>query len=131
MEIRAKNGDLHFKRFAIFETKYLSLYFHRIYRADKDIYLHSHPWNFVSIILKGYYIEGTENGNNHKDFLTISKLNRSIFHNIRDIIKGPVWSLVLAYGKKQMWYYLVDGQKIEFTRFREIKHLPEYQYLFK
>lgn len=130
LEIIAKNGDVHFRRFAIFETKYMSLYFHRIYKGDKDIYLHSHPWNFLSVILKGSYIEGTEGKDRTKRFLTPSWGTRSKFHKIKEIMKGPVWSLFLTFGRKRIWYYLVNGEKIDFTRFREIKHLPEYSYLF-
>lgn len=131
LEIKSKAGELHFKRFAIFESKYLSLYFHRIYKADKDVYLHSHPWNFISLILKGSYVEGGEKQDSLKKFLTVSKMNRKGFHNIKEIKKCPVWSLFLAFGKKEPWYYLVNGEKIDSLKFREIKNLPEYQYLFK
>jgi len=131
LEIKSKTGELHFRRFAFFETKYLSLYFHRIYLGDKDVFLHSHPWNFISIILKGGYIEENQKGLARKVFPVVSMMNRKGFHKIHSMLKSPTYSLFLAIGKKQPWYYLVNGEKIESTRFREIKNLPEYQYIFK
>ena len=56
-EIRSKNGVLHFKRYAILETSYFSVYWHKIYEHDRDIHMHSHPWAFFGIIVKGSYVE--------------------------------------------------------------------------
>ncbi len=135
-EIKSKDGDLHFRRFAIFETSYFSLYIHEIYRADEDIYLHSHPWNFVSVILKGGYCE-----QNEKTFMpefvskkrwTITKMNRERFHKIYHVDNGfTTVSLCFTYGKKKPWFYSVDDEKIESKEFRRMKKLPQYNYLFK
>lgn len=56
-EIKSKTGELHFRRYRLFWTPWFALYIHRIYKADEDPYPHSHPWNFISLILNGGYIE--------------------------------------------------------------------------
>lgn len=56
-EIRSKDGVLHFRRYRLFSCKYFSIFIHRIYKSDEDLHPHSHPWNFVSIILGGGYVE--------------------------------------------------------------------------
>ncbi len=120
--IQSKSGDVHFERWAIFETSWLSLYIHKIHKEDKDLHLHSHPWNFISIILRGSYLEETPGKLNVKKFLTISKMRKGNFHKIRSIISGPVYSLFLTYGKKEPWYYLVGVNKIESEEYRRIKN---------
>lgn len=51
------DGELYMERFALFETKYLSMRLHHIVREDRDRHLHDHPWDFASIVLGGNYTE--------------------------------------------------------------------------
>lgn len=107
-EIRSKDGVLHFERFAIFEIKnFASLYIHKIHESDKDPYLHTHPWNFISLILKGSYLEEVDTTESLilKTPGTISCAGRNFCHKIKEIIKGPVWTLFFVYGKNKLWYY--------------------------
>lgn len=130
-EIRSKAGDLHFQRFAIIETKLFSIYVHKIFKADEDYHLHSHPWNFFSLILKGSYIEEynsldlfgePQSAFRSKKFLTFSSMKKGSYHKIKAILKGPIYSLFCAYGKKERWNYLFCGQPLDFERYREIKN---------
>ena len=56
-EIISKEGVLHFRRWTIFSCYYFSIYIHQIFKADEDLHLHNHPWNYCSIILYGSYVE--------------------------------------------------------------------------
>lgn len=122
-EIRSRDGKLHFERYAIVETVWFALYIHTIHRHDEDLHLHSHPWNFCTIVLSGAYLAVGENG-----FATIkapgtfSRMSRHQFHQIGSILCGPVITLFFAFGKRSPWYYLVDGEKIESTKYRQLKH---------
>jgi hypothetical protein len=42
-----------------FSTPYGGVYVHKFIGPDKDERLHDHPWQFVSLILKGGYVETT------------------------------------------------------------------------
>lgn len=107
-EIRSKSGELHFRRFAIFEIKnFMALYIHTIYQRDKDEFLHTHPWLFCGIIFKGSYLEGleTEPWERIKSPGSISIGGRHFCHKIKEVIKGPVKSLFFTFGKHKTWYY--------------------------
>lgn len=122
-EIRSREGVLHFERYAIIETSLFALYVHTIHKHDEDKHLHSHPWNFMTIVLSGAYLALAKNG-----FATIkspgsfSKMSRHDFHKIGGILNGPVKTLFLAYGKRSPWHYLVDGEKVESSEYRRLKH---------
>lgn len=120
-EIRSKEGELYFERYAIFEIENVaSLYIHRIHKADKDKHLHTHPWNFASVILKGSYAEKTDDGLWTKYPGVFSFAGRHFCHKIEKIIKGPVVSLFFVYGKYKPWYYSMG--KIESVEYRKLKN---------
>ena len=120
-EIRSKNGELYFERWAIIEiSNFAALYIHRIHKADKDKHLHTHPWNFASVILKGSYIELCDDGKVVKAPGSISFAGRHFCHRIEEIISGPVWSLFFVYGKYKPWYYSLG--KIESQEYRKMKN---------
>lgn len=120
-EIRSKEGELYFQRFAIFEIQnFASLYIHKIYKADKDKHLHTHPWNFASVILKGSYVEQTDDAFRLKSPGTFSFAGRHFFHKIWEIKSGPVISLFFVYGKYKPWYYSLG--KVESAEYRKLKN---------
>jgi hypothetical protein len=127
--ITSKEGELHFERWAIFESKWLSWYIHRIHKADRD-HLHSYPWNFLSLILKGCYLEenayDTADGSfctglKIKSPFTVTYCNKSKFHKINTIISGPVYTTMFVWGDTQKWFYRVGKKRIPFEEYREIK----------
>lgn len=125
-EIRSKRGILHFQRYAIFETSFLSLYIHRIYRRDEDEHLHSHPWNFITMVLWGAYTALDENMNlTRKGLGSWSWMTRHGYHKIFSIEKSPVTTIFLTYGKKGPWYYLVDGKPMFHETYRSMKNRGE------
>ncbi len=120
-EIRSKTNELYFERYAIFEIEnFASLYIHRIHKADKDKHLHTHPWNFASVILKGAYVEETDDGLNIKIPGVFSFAGRHFCHKIRQILEGPVISLFFVYGKYKPWYYSMG--KIDSVEYRKLKN---------
>lgn len=122
-EIRSKEGELHFKRFAIFQTPRLSLYIHRLFKEDQDAHLHNHPWNFLTLVLRGCYFAEAEDGHWYlKRPGTWSRMTRDHYHKIAEIDEGPVTTLFLAYGEWQPWGYLVGDEHVEASEYRERKH---------
>lgn len=55
--LRHADGSLYMGRYALFESKYLSARVHHIATEDHDDVPHDHPWNFISIVLRGGYVE--------------------------------------------------------------------------
>lgn len=48
---------LYLRRWFLLRSKYLNVYIHYIARPDEDPDPHDHPWNFLSVRLKGGYTE--------------------------------------------------------------------------
>lgn len=104
----------------------IRLVLHQFHRSDNDRHYHDHPWNFISLILKGGYIE-------HFPFqgIPIEKV-----HCAGHIIKRPkewrhwvellhkphadgydfyivpeyeeCWTLVLLYGQRRDWGFWTE-----------------------
>jgi len=56
--ITREDGTPYLIRVYLIKTKLFQICIHQILQSDADC-LHDHPWNFISIILKGGYWEGT------------------------------------------------------------------------
>jgi len=52
-----EGDDIYLYRRTVLKTPILSFCIHWIYRSDGDRCLHDHPWSFLSIVLRGEYIE--------------------------------------------------------------------------
>ena len=122
-EIKSKQGVLHFRRYAILESKYLNLYIHYIHKEDLDQHLHNHPWNIFTVVLDGSYVELLENGvENNRKYLNFGYHNRKAYHKILKLNTRYVKTLAIAFGKKSDWGYSVDGKHIDHVEYRSNKN---------
>ncbi len=89
-------------RYTLLKIGSLHIRLHKITDKDRTTLFHNHPFNYVSIILKGGYSEtylkdGLELKSTHNIFSVI-KRNHNVFHRI-DEIKCETFTLFIAYGK--------------------------------
>lgn len=95
-------------RFTILKIGNLHIRLHKISDKDRTSLYHNHPFNYISIILKGGYIESyIENDkilNKKHDFLSIIKRSHAIYHRI-DALKETTYTLFIAYGKYDLAAY--------------------------
>lgn len=123
-EIKSREGVVHFRRYAIVESRWFNVYVHQILHRDEDKDPHSHPWDYVSIILRGGYRESViwpkHIGQNHWRYTEAYTVNHpvagmvmghttSAFHQIMRI-DGPTWTLVLTGRKKHFWGYMTEDR---------------------
>lgn len=90
------------RRFTILKIGNLHIRLHKIVDMDQSTLFHNHPFNYISIILKGGYSEtyikdDTEIKRTH-GFLSVIKRSHNVYHRI-DSIKGKTITLFIAYGK--------------------------------
>lgn len=79
---------------------------HHFFRSDEDD-LHDHPWPFVTLVLKGGYLDVTEDGGEPMSPGTIRY--RPALHKHRVVTDG-CWTLVLSARKQRDWgFYVHDG----------------------
>ena len=95
---------------------YKNLFFHKILRSDSDEHLHSHPWNWSSFILWGFYKEELVSGK-IKIWLPLSfRIRKAEFYH-RLTLKKPVYSLFWHDVRKRDWDFLVDGEKVNWEKY--------------
>lgn len=90
------------KRYTLFKIGTLHVRIHKIVDKDRTTLFHNHPFNYISIILKGGYTEIFIQNEQEKiakhNFLSIIKRKYNIYHRIDDI-QGQAITLFIAYGK--------------------------------
>lgn len=128
-EIKSKTGELHFKRWQIFSCRFFSIYIHGIYKADEDFYLHDHPWNYFSILLKGYFTERVKDKTRPGKYLdnilgpgSFVFKKAEDFHKIQQLRSPSIYTLFIAGRRRREWGYDVQGTWIDHVTFRKQKH---------
>ena len=124
-EIKSKTGELHFKRWEILKTRWGSIWLHAIYKADADKHLHNHPWDFISVVLRGSYYEQTPLGNKKQYPGKINVRDGSEYHKILELVSPVVYTLFFASKPKRLWGYKVMGKFVDHETYRERKNKGE------
>lgn len=96
---------------------------HKIISSDVDYHLHDHPWDFVTIMLKGSYCEHTPINNKAKvypcatsmeyHFAPSARFIRADEYHRLTVNRGPIWTLVLTGRKKNKWGFLTRDGKLQ------------------
>ena len=99
---------------------------HKIMMSDEPI-LHSHPWNWGAIILKGGYWEHTPTGKHwrgqgHVRFRKAQDLHYLELAKDADGNEIPCWSVFYMGKKSDTWGFLVNGKIIEHEEFLKNRH---------
>jgi len=121
-EIRSKEGKLHFRRWQLLKTSWFSIYIHGIYAPDQDKHLHNHPWDYKSLVLKGSYIEETNNGVNLLKFGSVTSRNGEDYHKIKTLLTNSVYTLFIVSPAKRTWGYQVNGKCMYNEEYRKLKN---------
>jgi mannose-6-phosphate isomerase-like protein (cupin superfamily) len=80
--------------------------YHHILTSDPQ-HLHDHPWDFISVIISGSYIETTED--NEVEYGPGSVLVRRAeqLHRLT-LTNGPVWTFVTTSAPRRTWGFAAD-----------------------
>jgi len=93
-----------------------SIRIHHWIRSDDDRHFHDHPWNFMSIILKGKYVNVTPEGKFHVEAISRWKSNAKDKHYLK-IPEGGAWTVLLCGKPFHKWGFYVDGKKYRPLRY--------------
>lgn len=104
-----------------------SIRVHHFFKSDDVRYLHDHPWWFITLILKGGYVDQTPEGN---ELLKPGRIYYRPAHHRHAVI--PVrpepegsWSLILTGRPRRFWGFWVKGRfKRSHRFFFDIGHPP-------
>lgn len=124
-EIKSRSGIIHFRRWRLLSTPWFAIYIHGIYKADEDEHYHDHPWDYISIGLKGYGFEehykgGHVDHNLIKPFGVIRRKAEE-FHKIESLFKSPIYTLFITGKRRREWGYSYNGSWLDHKTYRKLK----------
>lgn len=91
------------ERWTLFKIGRLHIRFHRIKSDDATPFLHSHPFSYISIILRGKYTETLENKELlHKRFSIIFRSSKT-FHRIKNVDPKTLTLFIAISTKNSAW----------------------------
>lgn len=129
-------------RWRLFECPLFRIYLHKICRSDDDRHLHDHPFNFVSIILRGGYDEYRPHVNTiglnvvaRRRFLPptfvvrkatdlhrldlIGKWIHFIGEDRFEKVCRPAWTLVFAGRRLRQWGFQTEQGWVDHKQYAE------------
>lgn len=111
-------------RWRIIQTPWFGIYVHRFGGPDSRPTLHDHPWPFVSLVLRGGYIERRAYGQPGVTVRHINVKRATDVHWIDQLLRTPTWTLMLVGRRRRTWGYVDPGG--EWTPFDEHFHAAEF-----
>lgn len=114
-------------RWFIFKVgKLPRVYLHRFLRSDEDRALHNHPWWFVSILLRGSYIEHNRGGPVRRSAPSIAYRGLDHDHRVELVPGKPVWTLFITGPVRQPWgFWCTNGTDEHLVPWREFDGCDE------
>ena len=97
-----------------------SIRVHHFLRSDDKRFFHSHPWWFITLILKGSYTDVSPLG---KDNLTRFKLRyrKADHQHYVDVPKSGCWTILITGKPMSKWGFWVNNKMI-----RPLKYFHKY-----
>jgi hypothetical protein len=113
--------ERHYLLFPMSWEKFMpfNVYLHRFHESDDEAWnvLHDHPWNWISIILTGKYMETkkTENGFSfHERKAGSIRFGKADDAHRVDLITDPeveeIWTIFITGRRFRDWGFVKDGQ---------------------
>lgn len=102
-------GENYLTRWRLIETPWFGVFVHRFDGPDSRPTLHDHPWSFVSILLRGGYVEQrrveTTRAVIRRHVRFVNVMRRDDAHFIETLDRTPSWSLLLVGKRRRTWGY--------------------------
>lgn len=111
-EVPDYDGDGNYlTRLRVVQTPWFGVYLHRFDGPDPRPTLHDHPWPFLSLILRGGYVERRLNTmtmtvNEAHLVRFVNRMRTHDAHAIMRLLRVPTWSLMLVGRRVRTWGYL-------------------------
>lgn len=133
------DGSFYMERFWLFRTPWINARVHHIHTPDHDRHLHDHPWTFISIILRGSYIEARPRFYEPRFFSSLNNtelvdytyrregsiaLRRAIDRHLIDLVSnGGVWTLVFTFPNRHKWGFYTPEGKIPWKKYESTHNI--------
>lgn len=128
------SGDgVYLTRWRVIETPLFAVFVHRFRGPDPRPTLHDHPWNFLSVVLRGGYVERrldpkTLRVRVHRPVRLLNYVRSSDAHAIVSLDRDPTWTLLFVGRRRRTWGYLEQvGDHWVWTEFDKHRHNAEHE----
>ncbi len=98
------------------ETPWFSIRLHHWFSSDDDRSPHDHPWDFVTIPLRGSYLDESPAGSQRVRTGRVYYRRASHAHWVH-LDRGPAWTLVLTGPKVRRWGFWVRDKWVRSYRY--------------
>lgn len=88
------------RRWVIEFPSHFSIRLHHFISSDDDRAFHDHPWWFVTLVLRGSYVDWSPSG---KDRLTPGSIRYRPAHHSHTVLTEGAWTLVVTGPKMRLW----------------------------
>lgn len=96
----------------------ISIRIHHILTPDSGRHLHDHPFDFRTVVLRGWYVEQDVMGNLRLYEQGDSYGSRAErFHRITAVSPGGAWTMFICLGYRGTWGFLVGGRKVPYKTY--------------
>lgn len=111
-------GQCYMKRYHLINNRKFGIRLHHIRLPDYGKELHDHPFDFVSIVVKGWYIEKLMHGPFVRHALGLPRYRKAeSAHVITDVSKGGVWTLVFRGPIRRSWGFWQNGKWVPHSEY--------------
>ena len=93
--------------------------YHNILADDPQRDFHDHPWDFVSHLLSGTYIEHTPDGTTVYTAPCVIRRKAEQLHRL-ELPEGPVWSYILHTPVRRVWGFQTNDGWVPYSKYRDI-----------
>lgn len=91
-----------FTRYQLLKTRWFNVYLHQLWAPEWHPECHDHPWSFVTVLLRGGYLEQTGNKIRWRSPGSVLYRPATYAHNV--VTCGKVsWSLIFTTAKSRDW----------------------------
>lgn len=132
--------DVYLIRWRLIETPWFGVFLHKICRPDHDRHLHDHPFPFVSIILRGGYVEEIpcdcfacglkwiygvgDTTRSLRPRFSVIRHRATDLHRIHELPNGPAWTLVLIGRRCRDWGFQTEAGWVQWQQYLAEKEAP-------
>lgn len=105
-----EDGD-YLTRWRLVSTPWGGIYLHKLTGPDPRRTLHDHPWSFLSLVLRGGYVERrldpvTMDVDEHHVIRRVNRVRASEAHAIVKLLRATTWTLLFVGPRRRTWGYL-------------------------
>lgn len=125
--IPCQSGEDYLTRLRIVQTPWFALLLHDIHEPDDGRDPHNHPWSFLSLVLRGHYVEYVypDPASDRYHFivrhrsLSVHRMGRSSAHRIVEV--GPRLKTLILVGRRASgWGFFIDGEYVPWQEYPDL-----------